>query len=39
MRDFTDFFDEPDPPSISLQRPACPGCHLELPASGICGSC
>ena len=24
---------------LKLVRPACPNCHLELPASGICGSC
>ena len=35
----TDFFDEPDDPSITLQRPVCPGCYLELPVTGICGDC
>lgn len=24
---------------LRLVRPACPVCHLELPVSGVCGSC
>lgn len=37
--DLTDFFDEPDAPEITLQRPVCPSCHLELPVSGVCEEC
>ncbi|MDQ6524310.1 hypothetical protein RB608_11895 [Nocardioides sp. LHD-245] len=27
------------PSAIDRQRPACPTCFLELPASGVCGEC
>lgn len=37
--DIVDFFDGPDDPSTTLQRPACPTCRLELPVSGICEEC
>lgn len=39
MMDFTDFFDGPDDPSITLQRPVCQTCFLELPVTGACGEC
>lgn len=35
----TDFFDEPDDPSITLQRPVCPVHFVELPVSGECEAC
>lgn len=37
--DFTDFLAGPDLPAFTPQRPICGRCFLELPVSGICGSC
>lgn len=27
------------PEALTLARPACPHCFIELPASGVCGDC